>query len=247
MNRPELTVIIPAYNEAARLPATLEHVLRYLREKQRRFEVIVVDDGSVDATHRIAGQFADRGVRVVRLECNRGKGAALRAGVLVSRGRRVLLTDADLSTPIEEVERMERAASEAQVVVGSRAVPESNITLHQPRYRESMGSVFNWLLRRLGLTTLRDTQCGFKLIDGDVARGLFRDLRTTGFAWDVELLFLASRRRYSILELGVQWRNDPDSRVRTWLDAPRMLWDVLKLRVQASRWGQRAPPADPEE
>lgn len=225
----ELSVVVPAYNEARRLGASLERICAYLAQRGAANEVIVVDDGSVDGTAEVATRFP---VTLLRLERNAGKGAALRHGVLASRGRRVLLSDADLSTPIEEVERLEPVLAEAPVVLGSRALASSRITRRQPRGRELMGKTFNLVLRLLGFTAMRDTQCGFKLLDGAVARELFAELETRRFAYDVELVWLARRHGHAVREVGVEWADSPDSRVHPLRDSSRMLWDVLRLRLR---------------
>jgi dolichyl-phosphate beta-glucosyltransferase len=232
---PELSIVIPAFNEQPRLGQTLLAIVAYLERRGLAAEVVVVDDGSTDATAAVAGSFADRGVRLLRLPENRGKGAALRLGVAASRGRRVLLTDADLSTPLDNLERLEPHLAGAAVVLGSRGVASSQVTRRQPRYRELMGKTFNLILRLCGLVEFRDTQCGFKLLDGEAARALFPELKVDRFAYDVELVLLARRRGYGIAEVGVTWEDSPSSRVDPLRDAPRMLWDVLRLRLTHRR------------
>jgi len=231
---PQLSVLIPAYNEALRLPATLERVAAFLcaRILPQRAEILVVDDGSRDATARLAEEFvAPEGVtvRVVRLPENRGKGAAVRQGLLASRGAWVLLTDADLATPIEEYDRL--AAAGTPVAVGSRALRRELIQRRQPFHRDVLGRLFNCALRLLGLTTLRDTQCGFKLIEGGLARQLGHELRLDGFAYDVELLARAARRGAAVTEVPVRWFHVADSRVRTFAHGLEMLRDALRLRL----------------
>lgn len=235
----KLSVVIPAYNEGERLGPTLEAVLAYLALRPDPSEVIVADDGSGDDTAAVAAAFATRGVRLVRLPENRGKGAALRAGVAASRGESVLLCDADLSTPIEDVERLEVMLATSEVVIGSRAVAASEILVHQPRFREWMGRGFNRLLRSVGLAGFRDTQCGFKLLRGDSARQLFADLAIERFAFDVELLWLARSRGMRIAEVGVRWAHAPASRVHPLGDSLNMLCDVLALRWRAWRQERR--------
>lgn len=233
----DLSVVIPAFNEAKRIAATLERVADYLDGRPGEYEVLLVDDGSLDGTSQVAAAYRDRGVRVLRLPENRGKGAALRCGVLESRGSRVLLTDADLSAPIEELERLEPHLARAELVLGSRAVADSRITRRQPWYREMMGKTFNLLIRILGVRGIRDTQCGFKLLDGEVARELFRDLTVHRFAYDVELVWLARRRGYRVVEVGVTWANSGTSTVHPVRDGARMLWDVLRFRWRHRRYG----------
>lgn len=227
---PDLSIVIPAYNEEARLGASLETATAFVAARGLDAEILVVDDGSADRTSEIAERFADRGVRAIRQIPNRGKGAAVRRGVLESRGRRVLISDADFSTPVEEVETLAPHLEDARLAIGSRAVRGARITLHQPLYRELMGKTFNFLIQCLGVRGVRDTQCGFKLLDGETARDLFADLVTPGFAFDVELIWLAQRRGHAIAEVGVEWRNSPDSRVDPLLDPPRMLLEILRFR-----------------
>jgi len=233
----KLSVVIPAFNEGKRLGPTLETVLAYLAGRPDPAEVIVVDDGSGDDTVAVATAFAPRGVRVVRLPENRGKGAALAAGVAASRGESVLLCDADLSTPIEDVERLEPLLETSEVVIGSRAAAAAEILVRQPRFREWMGRGFNAILRAVGLAGFRDTQCGFKLLRGDRARELFAELTIERFAFDVELLWLARSRGLRVSEAGVRWADSPASRVHPLRDSLDMLLDVLALRWRAWRKG----------
>ncbi len=235
MASPELSIVIPAFNEAERIGPTLERIVAYLRAEGRTAEILVVDDGSDDDTATAARRLAAPEVEVVHLPENRGKGAAVRAGVERTCGRRVLLTDADLSTPIEELARLEAAAARAPVVFGSRALASSVIEVRQPAYREGMGKLFNLLVRALGFRGIRDTQCGFKLLEGDLARALCRELTLDGFAWDVELLWLARRRGIAVEEVGVRWRNSPQSKVHAFRHAAQMAGAVLRLRWRAWR------------
>ena len=236
MSQPvELSVVIPAYNEASRLGDTLERVLPYLEKRGSTFEVLVVDDGSSDATVEVANEYAHRGVWVLELARNRGKGAALRHGVVASSGAKVLLSDADLSTPIQEVERLEPWLERADLVLGSRAVEGARIELRQPWHRELMGKTFNLLIRLLGFGAFRDTQCGFKLLQGEAARRLFPLLTIDRFAYDVELVWEAQRLGLRVVEVGVEWHDSPVSRVRPWQDAPQMFRDVLRVRFRRRR------------
>jgi len=231
MSDPWLSVVVPAYNEAARIQPTLDRIFNHLRRRGRPFEVLVVDDGSTDGTAERVDERAEPELRVIRSPRNEGKGAAVRRGVIASRGGLVLLTDADLSTPIEALERLEALLSEgAALVCGSRGLAASNIVEHQPFYRERMGKTFNRLVRLLGLTSFRDTQCGFKLFRGEAARDIFSRSRLNGFAFDVEVLYLARRLGYRALEVPVDWRHVPESRVHPLKDSARMLRDVIRLR-----------------
>jgi dolichyl-phosphate beta-glucosyltransferase len=228
-----LSIVVPAFNEEARLPRTLDGIVAFLgqRPSLRPAEIVVVDDGSADATAKIAEQF--RGgegitVRVIRLERNRGKGAAVRTGLAGSTGGRVLISDADLATPIEELDAL--LASGVQLAVGSRAVNRDLIARRQPLARDLLGRLFNLFLRGLGLTALGDTQCGFKLLDGELARRLAGRLRLDGFAFDVELLARAARDGASVAEVPVRWYHVDASRVRPLRHGLQMLRDAARVR-----------------
>ncbi len=236
---PELSVVIPAFNEARRIGPSLEQVLSYLTSRSISHEILLADDGSTDGTAEVAETFAARGVRVLRTEDNQGKGAATRRGVLASAGERVLLTDADLSAPIEDLPRLEAALDAAAVVFGSRAVESSQVLEHQPLYRELMGKTFNLLIHLAGVRGIRDTQCGFKLLEGAAAHRIFDRLMTPGFAYDVELLWLARKLGYEVAEVGVRWVNSPDSRVRALTDPPRMLLEIARFRWHHRGFGRR--------
>ena len=230
---PKLSVVIPAYNEAGRLPPTLDRVIRFLQQAPSWLpaEVIIVDDGSSDQTADVAR--ARPPVDEVQLEVivhpiNRGKGAAVRSGFLRSRGSRVLLTDADLSAPIEDLAVL-GAVGSGEVAVGSRAVDRRLIGQRQPLHRDLMGRVFNTTIRTLGLTRLHDTQCGFKLFPGELARKLAAAQRLDGFAFDVELLVLAAAWGYPIREVGVRWQHVEASRVLAVRHSSQMLRDVFRV------------------
>jgi len=212
-----LSVVIPAFNEEKRLPATLATVLPFLRARGETFEVLVVDDGSSDRTAAVAVE-AGPEVRVLRNPGNRGKGYSVRSGMLNARGEWRLMCDADLSTPIEELNRLKEALGlgledAAQIAIASRAISGSNVEKHQSRMRESSGRFFNLLVRLLHLPGIMDTQCGFKLFSAAAAEAAFRDSTLDGFAFDVEALVLAKRAGFRIREVAVTWRNDEQSRV----------------------------------
>jgi dolichyl-phosphate beta-glucosyltransferase len=232
-NSIELSVVVPAYNEEQRLAPSLRQALEYLARRGGTYELLVVDDGSRDGTSRVAAEFAGQGVRVLRHNPNRGKGAAVRTGLLASRGRQVLITDADFSTPIEEVEKLERfLRDDTPLVIGSRGLADSQVRQRQPFYREMMGKTFNRLIRIFGVSGIRDTQCGFKLARGEEGRRIASELKIDGFAYDVELIWLARRRGYKVAEVGVIWVNSPDSRVDPIRSSFSMLRDVLTMRLR---------------
>jgi dolichyl-phosphate beta-glucosyltransferase len=224
-----LSVVVPAYDEERRIVPTLEELARWSRGRGV-VEVVVVDDGSRDRTAALVAGFVDERLRLVRLPENRGKGAALRAGVAATSGSTVLLTDADLSTPLDELDRLAPLLERADLVLGSRAQPDSRVDRRQPWARELAGKSFNLAIRVLGVRGFRDTQCGFKLLRGEVARRLFAEMTIDRFAYDVELVWLAQRRGYRVEEAGVRWRDEAGSRVRVVRDGLRMLADVARLR-----------------
>ncbi|MDI3407807.1 dolichyl-phosphate beta-glucosyltransferase [Streptomyces cavernicola] len=236
----ELSVVVPAYNEEHRLRPTLDAVRRHLAEGPwESWEIVVVDDGSTDRTRAIAEEAAtaegDHVVQVVAYDRNRGKGYALRQGVAHTRGRRVLVTDADLATPVEELERLEKAmAGGCAVAVGSRARPGATIETHQSRRRELLGRCGNFLIRAVAVPGIRDTQCGFKLFDGEHARAAFAAARTDGWAIDVEVLQYLRRRGLGIVEVPVRWAHQEGSKVRP-LDYPRVLGELAVMKARAVR------------
>jgi dolichyl-phosphate beta-glucosyltransferase len=228
-----LSVVIPAFNEEGRLPTTLARVAQHLAGQPQLLpaEVLVVDDGSADATARVADEFsapAGLSIRVVRLRRNRGKGAAVRAGMAASTGAWVLISDADLATPIEELAALRESG--AALAVGSRGIRRELIVRRQPLPRDTLGRLFNLGLRLLGLTNLLDTQCGFKLLEGELARRLAGELRVDGFAFDVELLARAGQHGATIAEVPVHWYHVESSRVRPLRHGLQMLRDALRIR-----------------
>ena len=233
-DRIELSVVIPALNEVGRLPPTLVRVGAYLGAHPDWLpaEIIVVDDGSSDGTAAAATSVdlpPGIDLQVAEHPKNLGKGAAVRTGFGLTAGHWVLLTDADLSAPIEELPVLARAASSGSVVVGSRAVERKLVMTPQPRHRDLMGRSFNVMLRALRLTRIRDTQCGFKLFPGKLARALATVQRLDGFAFDVELLLLADRWGFDPKEIGVQWHHVEASRVMAVRHSSEMFGDMLRL------------------
>lgn len=234
---PQLSIVIPAMNEERRLPRTLQRVVEYMRERPETWEVIVVDDGSRDRTADIVEELSreldEPRLTVLRLARNQGKGGAQREGVAHSRGERVLLMDADLATPIEELEPLWRAIDRgADVAIGSRALPTSNITRPQSLPRVLLGSAGNLWIRFFAVAGIYDTQCGFKLFRGDLARKLFAMGRENRFAIDIELLCLAQRVFHAdIAEIGVTWEHQDLSSVR-WRDYVDVLARVARIGIR---------------
>lgn len=249
MNSPKLSVVIPAYNEAGRLPASLERIIGYLDTRIVDYELLVVDDGSSDETASVAeaivSRLGERG-RVLRNPQNLGKGASVRRGMLAARGARVLFSDADLSAPIEELVKLEHALDAgAGVAIGSRAVDPSLIEERQSLARSLMGRFFNLIVQTFAVRGISDTQCGFKLFAAEVVSPIFARTRIERFGFDVEVLALAQRLGIPIAEVPVRWRNSPGSTVtlgqgaRAFLDPMRVRVGMLLGRYhlrRATRW-----------
>jgi dolichyl-phosphate beta-glucosyltransferase len=242
MTRPTLTILLPAFNEERRLP----HLLERLRADGDAAtsaaglalaEIIFVDDGSTDATPRLLAAYAlGAAVRVITLPWNHGKGAAVKAGMLEARGDCVLMTDVDLSTPLEDLALLSTALdSGADLAIGSRSIPGSHVLVHQPIYRELMGKAFNILLRMLTGLPWRDTQCGFKLFRRERTRLLFELQEVDGFAFDAELCVNAHRAGLSVIEVPVRWTDHPDTRVRLVGSSFRMAVDLIRIGRLAHR------------
>ena len=230
-----LSIVVPCFNEEQRLPRTIEQIQRYLDGKHADYELILVDDGSSDGTRQVMDAAAGRhsSVRVEALPHNRGKGRALAVGVEAARGEEILLTDADLSTPIEELERLQAAVDKgAGVAIASRALRESRVEVSQPVYRVMMGKVFNLIVQAVLLPGIWDTQCGFKLFRADVARPVFASLSTDGFGYDPEVLYHARKRGVKIAEVPVTWRNSAPTKVSPVLSSLDMLKHVLRVRLR---------------
>jgi dolichyl-phosphate beta-glucosyltransferase len=228
-----LSVVIPCYNEEQRLPRTIEHIERFLDAKETPYELILVDDGSVDGTRQVMDEAARRhaGVRIEVLPHNRGKGRALATGVAAAKGDEVLVTDADLSTPIEELDKLQAALQGgAGIAIASRALRGSRVEISQPLYRVLMGKGFNLIVQAVLLPGIWDTQCGFKLFRADVAHRVFADLITDGFGYDPEVLYRARKQGVKIAEVPVVWRNSAPTKVSAVRSSFDMLKHVVRLR-----------------
>jgi dolichyl-phosphate beta-glucosyltransferase len=231
--QPDLSIVIPAFNEDARLGPTLDAYLAYCRQTARRVELIVVDDGSLDRTSAVVNSYARRHpeVRLIRLAENQGKGQAVRSGVVNAQGTQILFADADGATPLAELERLEAAIhGGADVAIGSRALHDQGVKIKARLYRRVIGRIFHGLVELLTVPRVKDTQCGFKLFRGPVAHDLFSRMRIRGFSFDVEVLMMAQRRGYAIAEVPVNWTHQPGSKVNLVVDSARMLRDLFIIR-----------------
>lgn len=231
--RRSLSVVIPAYNEEVRLPRTLREIHAFLSERGYDAEILVVDDGSRDGTAAAARELGRTlpMIRVLSYGRNRGKGFAVRTGMLAATKEAALFCDADHSTPIGDIDGLWRAFDRgADTVIASRHLAGSDIRLRQPLYRRVMGRAFNLIVSLFGIRGIRDTQCGFKLFRTSLARRIFAATRTDGFAFDVEALMRARQEGSRIVEVPVRWVNAPDSRVRAVRDSWRMLLEILRMR-----------------
>lgn len=232
-----LSVIIPAYNEENRLRQALPPVRDYLQGQDFSWEVIVVDDGSSDNTSKVLEEIFPRGeARVLRNPGNRGKGYSVRQGVFAARGEILLFSDADFSTPIEEFGNLHSYLRDNfDIAIGSRALKESKLVVHQPWLRERIGRMFILFVRMIALKGFHDTQCGFKCFRRDAALKVFSKATVDGFSFDVELLLIAQRRGLRIKEVPVEWRDAKGSKVNVVKDSIRMLVDLCKIRVNFIR------------
>jgi dolichyl-phosphate beta-glucosyltransferase len=234
---PQWSVVIPAFNEARRLPRYLDEIVAYFERRADGYEVVVVDDGSGDDTVAVVEKVGimHPAVRVLCLGENRGKGAAVCAGMRRARGAYRLFADADGATPIVEIERLERLLmGSADVAIGSRALRDPGVSIVAQAHRVAAGRIFNWLVARLGLPEISDSQCGFKAFSAAAADAIFPRVRTPGFGFDVEILLLARGAGFRIVETAVNWTDQPGSKVGVLKDGPRMLWQIIRARARAA-------------
>ncbi|OFV95942.1 MAG: hypothetical protein A3F68_09335 [Acidobacteria bacterium RIFCSPLOWO2_12_FULL_54_10] len=228
-----VSVVVPAFNEAERLPSTLNKIVDFLAARPYSYEVIVVDDGSTDATASIVEKIYQQSgtVRLIKNPGNRGKGYAVRNGMLHAAGQYLVFSDSDLSTPIEDIDLLLSPLQKGyDVVIGSRALRPDWIYPRQPLSRQLVGRVFNYCVRGVTFLAIQDTQCGFKGFRRDAAQAIFSRQRLTGFGFDVELAYLARKYGFRLLEVPVHWSNDLATKVHPFRDGPRMFLDLLRIR-----------------
>ena len=248
---PELSIVIPAHNEAGRILPYLQRITDYCERRRRSYEVLVVDDGSTDGTSFVVEQLARvrPAVQVLRLPTCRGKGAAVRYGMQSAAGCLQLFADADGATPIQELARLEKALADgADMAIGSRALAARlpDFVVHARIYRSVLGSLFNAAVRQSGIKGISDTQCGFKLFRRIVAQELFGYASIDGFGFDLELLYLAQQRGFCIAEVPVNWSDQPGSKVRVLRDGLAMLRELAVIRRNNQRGYYRRPSFSPE-
>lgn len=231
-------MVIPAYNEAERILPTLARVEEYLRGQPYSWRVLVVSDGSSDATPALVREFAAShpSVELLHYEPNRGKGYAVRTGMLAAQADMVLFSDADLATPIEEIEKLLAAMKEGvEIAIGSRPLRESNLEIRQPWYREMLGRAFNKAVQMMAVPGIHDTQCGFKIFTARATEDVFTRCKLDGFSFDFEALLVARDLGYAIAEVPIRWRHMEGSKVVLMRDGPRMLRDLMRLRLMGRR------------
>jgi dolichyl-phosphate beta-glucosyltransferase len=232
-----LSVIVPAYNEAARIPATLRGIAVHFADAPFPVELLVVDDGSRDDTSEVVRSIAPKlgvPVTLLRYAPNRGKGFALKVGFAASRGERILFSDADLSTPIEEADRFLAALAGADIAIGSRKHARACIEVHQSRLRETLGKGFTWLVRRFA-ADVSDATCGFKAYRGDAGRDLYARMRVFDWSFDAEMLLVGTRLGLRLVEVPVRWRDQAGSKVDLRRDVLRSLHGLLRIYTNALR------------
>lgn len=225
-----LSIIIPSYNEEKIISRTLTKIIDFLDKKDINYEIIVADDGSKDKTREIVKKFNN--ARLTKKRRNKGKGYSVKQGVMLAKGDYILFSDADLSTPIEELDKFMNIINKGyDIVIASRNLKESIIPVKQPFFRRILGKTFPLLVNFIILPGFKDTQCGFKLFKKETAKKIFKKQTLNGFSFDVELLFIAKRYNYKIKEAPVTWSNALDSKVNPINDSMRMFLDILKIRL----------------
>lgn len=232
-----LSVIIPAFNEEARLPVYLNKVLAYLNNLGISYEILVVDDGSVDSTAKVVEHFSmkDQRIKLVQLASNRGKGFAVKTGMLRAIGELRLFADADGATPITELERLKQSIDAgADIAIASRALHDGSSVVRAHLHRKVMGTIFSGLVRLVAVRGIKDTQCGFKLFTAESAQRLFSLQQIDDFGFDVEILFISRKHGYRICEVPVNWRDVKGSKVRLLQDSMKMFSDIFRVRTNES-------------
>ena len=230
---PFLSIVIPAHNEQHRLPGTLEQIFHFLAQQHFTYEVIVVENGSTDRTYEVARDFASRHENMTVMQSEKGKGAAVRHGMLAANGEYRFMCDADLSMPVEEIVKfIPPALQDFDIAIASREA-KGAVRYNEPSYRHWGGRGINFLIQTLILPGLNDTQCGFKCFRADVANDIYQRQTLDGWSFDIELLFIARRHGYRIVEIPIHWYHFSDSKVSALRDAMRMIGDIFRIHANA--------------
>jgi len=234
-SRPHLSVVIPAYNEESRIAESLDTIIKYLEKQPYTFEVFIVDDGSSDNTADICSEYSSQHsfIKFMKLPVNQGKGCAVRTGMLHASGNYLLMSDADLATPIEELDGFWQWIDEGfDIVIASRAIDNAVLVEHQPFHREFGGRVFNLIVQASAVPGIKDTQCGFKLFTRKSSDAVFSLCTSNGFGFDIEALFLARALKFRIKEAPVHWCHKEGSKVKVLRDGPSVMLDILRIRLR---------------
>ncbi len=226
----QISIIIPAYNEEKRIKKTLEAILSYLQKKKYDYEIIVVNDGSTDKTKDVVLEFKNRKIKIIDNIENKGKGFSVKQGFLTATKEWVLFSDADLSTPIEELDTFFRY-KDYDVIIGSRNLPDSLIVVKQPFLRSTLGKMFPFFVRLLLLPEIKDSQCGFKLFKKEAAKKIVSMQTITGFCFDAEQLYIAKKMGYVIKEVPISWQNDERSKIKIVTDSINMFVDLVRIKL----------------
>ncbi|MFW6233692.1 MAG: dolichyl-phosphate beta-glucosyltransferase [Nanoarchaeota archaeon] len=234
----EISIIIPAYNEEKRIEPTIIKILKYIKPKFNKFELLIIDDGSKDKTIDIISKYQKENneIKILKNIKNKGKGYSVKKGILDSKYDLVLFSDSDLATPIEELEKLKKQIDKGfDIAIASRNLNTSNIVVKQPLYRQILGNLFPYFVQIIAVSGIKDTQCGFKMYKNNVAKEIAKRQTLERFSFDVEQLFIAKKMKYKIAEVGVTWIDKEGSKVSTIKDGLRMLRDLFIIRLNHSK------------
>ncbi len=231
VKKTSISIVIPAYNEEKRINKTIQLILKYLKKRGFDYEIVVVDDGSKDKTIQTVSQIKENNLTILKNIPNRGKGYTVRRGMLEAKKDLILFTDADNSTPIEELDNFLKYINNYDIIIASRNMKESDIKIKQPLIRSTLGKIFPLLVKLIAVKGIKDTQCGFKLFKKEAAKKIFEKQTMERFAFDVEILYIARKYKLNIKELPVVWINDEGSKVDPIKDSISMFLDLLKVKV----------------